>query len=202
MSTKVVLLDLGNVLFRFNLNTFATKYLKKTPKSKIESFNSLILKFSDLGYSYEKGNISSFEFFTQLKEQTNYEGTFDEWSVIWNDIFTPIPEVIELAMQLSKKYPVNILSNINELHFNYLKECYPVVFMVFGKKFLSFEMHLRKPENQIFKETTKLCGVAPNEILFIDDIEENIVAAKNNGLNAYQFTSYKKLIEVLKEENI
>jgi putative hydrolase of the HAD superfamily len=193
MSIKIVVFDLGNVLFKFDLSKFVKEFLKKVPRHKNEAAGKLILEYSDVGYNYEKGNISSVGFYIRLKECTDYSGTCNEFCIIWNNIFTPIPETIEILSITAKKYPVALLSNTNELHFEYLKKCFPSVFMIFDKMFLSYKMHLRKPENEIYQNIINYYKIVPSEILFIDDLEENIEAARNNGMTAVKFTGAYEL---------
>jgi putative hydrolase of the HAD superfamily len=82
--------------------------------------------------------------------------------------------------------------------FYFLKKGYPQVFSLFNKFFLSYEMHLRKPEHEIFKQVIKHYNVAPSEIFFTDDIEENIKAARINGINARLFIKTSELVRQLK----
>ncbi len=202
MSTKVVVFDLGKVIFDFDLLKFIVNYAKKTPVHKAADFKKLILEYSDLAASYEKGTISSLEFYESLSGHTHYSGSYNEFCAIWNNIFEPLSETISLFPGLLKKYHLAILSNTNELHFEYLKNKYPQIFSHFGKIFLSYEMKMRKPDDEIFRKVIEYYKVLPEEIFFIDDIEANVKAAENNGLKAHRFTSSKDLAKKLKTERI
>jgi HAD superfamily hydrolase (TIGR01509 family) len=46
-----------------------------------------------------------------------------------------------------------------------------------------------KPDAQIFHEATRRFGLAPSELLFIDDVAHNVEAARALGWRALQFTS-------------
>jgi len=51
-------------------------------------------------YSYERGNISSFDFYNALVKKPGYYGDYDEFSSVWNNIFEPIPETREVITSL------------------------------------------------------------------------------------------------------
>ncbi|MDR0398332.1 MAG: HAD family phosphatase [Endomicrobium sp.] len=202
MFTKIIVFDLGNVIFKFDLMKFIKAYIQRIPDHKITDFNELIPTYSEFAYSYEKGNISSFDFYDILAKRTQYLGTYNEFVFQWNNIFEPMPETIELIAMLASKYKLAILSNTNELHFDYLKDRYPEAFALFNDFFLSYKMHLRKPEDEIYQQVIRRYNVLPSEIFFIDDMEENIKAAKRNGINAWLFTKTYDLTKKLKEEKV
>jgi putative hydrolase of the HAD superfamily len=205
MSTKVIVFDLGNVIFKFDLMKFIKAYIQRIPDHKITDFNKLIPTYSEFAYSYEKGNISSFDFYAILAKRTHYNGTYNEFVLQWNNIFEPIPETIELIVELANNYKLAILSNTNELHFDYLKDRYPGVFVLFNDFFLSYKFRSRKPEDKIYQHLIRhysIYNILPSEIFFTDDIEENIEAAKKIGINSYLFTKTYDLIKKLKEKKV
>ncbi|MDV4155953.1 HAD-IA family hydrolase [Rhizobium brockwellii] len=55
----------------------------------------------------------------------------------------------------------------------------------------------RKPSPDFFRLATERAGVLPGEIAFIDDMAENIEAARQFGWNAAQWTAGTKLIGAL-----
>ena len=137
MFIKIIVFDLGNVIFKFDLMKFIKAYIQRIPDHKITDFNKLIPAYSEFAYSYEKGNISSFDFYDILVKRTQYLGTYNEFVFQWNNIFEPMPETIELIAVLASKYKLAILSNTNELHFDYLKDRYPEAFALFNDFFLT-----------------------------------------------------------------
>ncbi|MDR3256151.1 MAG: HAD family phosphatase [Endomicrobium sp.] len=202
MSIKIIVFDIGHVIIRFDLSKFIKACLKKIPEHKVSNFNDLFPVYSDIAYSYEKGNISSLDFYNIIAKKTEYRGTYSEFSTIWNGIFELIPGTIEIVTALAQNYQLAVFSNTNELHFNYLKDRYADVFGLFSKFFLSHEMHLRKPENEIFKQLIQNYGILPSQIFYTDDVEENIRVAKRNGISAHLFTSPLELIKQLRNQKV
>ncbi|MCL2389954.1 MAG: HAD family phosphatase [Endomicrobia bacterium] len=203
MSIKAVIFDLGQVIFKFDLSKFINAFVKKTSETPIEYVNKLILEHSQDTFLYETGKISSLEFYNLLKEKTHYQGSFNEFSVIWNNIFKLKYETLEVIAALRQaKYHLAVLSNTNELHMEYLKAGYPEVFALFDKFFLSYEMNERKPDDKIFQKIIEYYACEPSSLFFTDDLDENVRAAKRNGITAYQFTTALNLKGNLKSEGI
>ncbi len=58
----------------------------------------------------------------------------------------------------------------------------------------SCEEHIRKPGLEIYARTVARLGVAPERALFIDDMAENIAAARAAGLQARQYVAGMPLL--------
>ncbi|MCL1901259.1 MAG: HAD family phosphatase [Endomicrobia bacterium] len=198
---EVVIFDLGKVIFDFDLTKFTSAFSKKTSK-KGEDINKLIFEYWDLAASYETGKITSLEFYEQLAKRTHYRGSYNEFSVIWNDMFTPIAGTIEIIAQTAAKHKVAMLSNTNELHFEFLKAAYPQVFLLFSDFYLSYEMNARKPEDEVYKKVISHYGIEPEKLFFTDDLQQNVDAAVRHGIKAYKFTSPADLKRNLQIEGI
>jgi putative hydrolase of the HAD superfamily len=61
----------------------------------------------------------------------------------------------------------------------YPRELFPELF---DAVVISSEVGMRKPEERIFRHAAELLGLAPEECVFIDDIEANVLAARTLGL--------------------
>ena len=58
---------------------------------------------------------------------------------------------------------------------------------VFDREFYSCELGVAKPDLEYFRKITRLTGIAPESMLFLDDREGNVAAAKTAGLQAVRF---------------
>ena len=58
---------------------------------------------------------------------------------------------------------------------------------------------MQKPDREIFEFAQKKAGVKPQEILFIDNQEKHVLAAQENGWEAYFYDSgdYEKSNKLL-----
>jgi putative hydrolase of the HAD superfamily len=58
----------------------------------------------------------------------------------------------------------------------------------------SHEEGIRKPERRIFELTCARLGLQPGEILFLDDVEENVAAAREFRMQAVLFQNTTQAI--------
>jgi len=91
-------------------------------------------------------------------------------------------EVVDLLPLLEKKYSLFALSNTNKLHIESVKQDYPHLFQYFKQGFYSNELSARKPDTEIYEKVFKMIDLPPHEVLFIDDMVENIRGAERAGI--------------------
>jgi HAD superfamily hydrolase (TIGR01509 family) len=110
----------------------------------------------------------------------------------------PVPGMEELVRSLSLKVPLGLLSNTNPLHFDACMERLRVLQFI-PSHFLSYRLRSLKPEPAIFAQTIDFLQMDPRDILYIDDIPENIEAAERAGLNGHLFVGSEELEVLLSE---
>ena len=66
-------------------------------------------------------------------------------------------------------------------------------FKYFDEMILSEDLKINKPEPEMFQEIIRLSQVMSQNILFIDDKDENILASEAEGLIGLKFIDVKKL---------
>ncbi|MFD1063654.1 HAD family hydrolase [Winogradskyella litorisediminis] len=109
----------------------------------------------------------------------------------WNFIIKDFPEYrLDFIQQLAreKKYNLILLSNTNEMHINFIKQnvsFYNEFKNCFDKFYLSHEIHLRKPNTDIYEFVLNENNLNAEECLFIDDTKENTEAAKTLNINTW-----------------
>jgi putative hydrolase of the HAD superfamily len=194
---NVIIFDLGNVLVDFNHRIAADRISKFTEKSPDEIFN--IFFDSELTGLFEEGKISPKDFFSKIKDMLNLELDYDAFLPIWNEIFFLTKEnlaVYNLAKQLKNNYKIALLSNINILHFDYLKEKFPV-FDAFHNIIASYEVGARKPHPLIYKKTLDILESLPRQVFYTDDRPELAQSAKELGIRGFVFRGIEQLKEDL-----
>ncbi len=89
---------------------------------------------------------------------------------------------------LRTKYKVYLLSNINEpiwsLTIKELQKMGLTPEDCFDKCFLSYEMHLAKPNASIYEQVIKETGLKPEHTLYFDDRKVNYEAGKQLGFQS------------------
>ncbi len=188
----VLVFDLGRVLIGFDPNLLIDRLLPYTNWTKEDIY--WFFATSDLVDTFEKGKISTCDFFSQLKRILSLQDiSYDEFLPMWNDIFFPYPEMLRL-IELIKEYTdisIVLLSNISLPHYDFLCACYPQL-SLFDEKLLSFQVGFRKPEKGIYKillERTAGC----RNLFYTDDIERFIYSARALGIDSEVFRGIHSL---------
>ncbi|MDO8603642.1 MAG: HAD family phosphatase [Candidatus Omnitrophota bacterium] len=184
---EAIFCDLGNVLINFDHRIAVKKILTKTKKNEHDIYQL----FFDSGITkdYEEGKISSLYFFNKVRDSLNLDIDNAKLLPIWNDIFfeTPLNKKIQAFLAEAKeKYKLVMISNINETHWEFLKNKIPI-FSKFDKLILSYEVGFRKPAKEIYDAALESVKIAPSEVFYIDDRKDLIEAASKFGINGMAF---------------
>ena len=179
MKISAVCFDLGKVLIDFDWQQVLKKVAKKSTLSP-EEIGARMSHDNEL-LGYERGAISSAEFFNHLKTRLEYTGTTKTLRTAFTQIFTPLTENIALAALLAPHYPMAIISNTNDAHITYAEKAYSF-FSLFTARVYSHQVGTMKPNREIYEHARLvLGGIDPQEMLFIDDLEPNILGAAQLG---------------------
>ncbi len=197
---KTFIFDLGKVIVPFDFDN-ALKILES-----VGDFSSLEVKEKIFASKevllFEKGEIAPEEFFEFLKNLLNLRMNFDEFVQAWNSIFSSEPIVSEdLIEKLAAKYRLVVLSDTNKIHFEFIKEKFPIL-QHFSDFVVSYEVGFLKPSTEIFQVAVEKAECLPEECFFTDDREANVEGAKKFGINAFQFISPEQFEQELKNRNL
>ncbi len=190
---KTILFDLGKVLISFDHSIASKRIAESSDCDEADIYN--LFFDSDLTAEFEEGKVSPQEFFLKVKERLGIRLEYNEFLAVWNEIFFVTDDnsrVHSLAISLKSKYSLAMLTNINCLHFNYIKEHYSIL-PDFSRVFTSFELKLKKPDPAIYKKVIDLLGNKPQEIFYTDDRPELIDVAKSLGMRAFIFKDFLQL---------
>jgi len=194
------LFDLGKVLIDFNFET-GVQALHASCSISRDRFEEVLWDETWIR-RYERGEISTGEFHSYLCETAALKMDLIGFRDVWSSVFLPGLLVSEdLLGALKKRYPLILVSNTNEAHFEFIRSRYPVV-EFFDEHVLSYEVGSLKPDRKIFEQAIRVSGCAPEALFFTDDREENILAARELGIRAHQFRTERKLIEALQEAGV
>ena len=201
MNYENIIFDLGNVLVKLDeaATMRAFEKLGWPKKDHIREYAEGLKLFQAMGV----GLMNNRQFFDAVRETTHSEATDAQITDAANAMLLYIPdEKKRKLLQLREAgHRVFLLSNTIDLHWQYCKEkLFPMdhygVEDYFEKTFLSQEMHMKKPDNEIFQQVIKDAAIDPNATLFIDDLEVNCEAAERNGIHTFQnkdFDDWMKL---------
>ena len=188
---KNIVFDLGGVLVDLDFKA-AINGLQKAGFANVKE-QLQTLHQGGIFQKFELGEMSADEFRTAIRENSTVELTDEEVDNLWNAMLLEIPrEKLELILDLRGKYMVYLLSNTNSIHWDYVcKNAFNYrgfrVKDYFEATFLSYEMHLAKPDKAIFEKVLQDANLLPEETLFIDDSEANCKAAEEVGIHAHHY---------------
>jgi FMN phosphatase YigB (HAD superfamily) len=197
---QALLFDLGKVLIDFNFET-GVQALHASCSISRDQFEEVLWDETWIR-SYERGEISTIQFHEYLCKTANLGMPLPHFQEVWSSVFLPGLMVSEqLITELKRNYPLILVSNTNEAHFEYVRSKYRVV-DYFDRYVLSYEVGSLKPDKEIFEYAIAAANRPAEALFFIDDREENIIAARQLGINAHQFKSQKELVAALQDAGV
>ena len=204
---KNIIFDYGNVIFDIDFR-IAQASFEKLGLNDIENFfahKSHNQLFDDL----ETAAISPAEFRAGIRKAANKpELTDEEIDNAWNSLLIgTIQENHDLLLKVKEKYRTFLLSNNNEIHYDWIINYLKTTFKInnyddyFEKAYFSQQMKLRKPNINIFEQVLKENNLNPAETLFIDDSPQHIEGAKKVGLHTLLMTEKPANLESFLKSN-
>jgi FMN phosphatase YigB (HAD superfamily) len=206
---KNIIFDYGNVIFDIDFR-IAQASFKKLGIVDIENFFAH-KAHNQLFDDFETGSISPSEFRAGIRQAANKpELTDQEIDDAWNSLLIgTIQENHDLLLKVKNKYRSFLLSNNNEIHYDWIINYLKATFKInnyddyFEKAYFSQQMKLRKPNTNIFEQVLKDNNLNPAETLFIDDSPQHIEGAKKLGINTLLMTEKPaQLAQFLKANQI
>jgi putative hydrolase of the HAD superfamily len=196
---KAIIFDLGKVLvhFDFKRGYQALEGLCPYPAMEIPRR----LGETDLVERFETGLLEPRDFVQQLTRILELRVDYDRFCQIWSSIFghTLVPE--RMLEGLAARYRLVLLSNTNAIHFEMIRENYPIL-RHFHDLVLSYEVKAMKPDPEIYRAAIQRAGCLPEECFYTDDIARYVDGARQLGIDAVQFLSADQLESELKARGI
>ncbi len=191
---KCVLFDLGGVLIKIYPDEFAEKI-----NIKPDDFFKIFKKFEG---PISLGNEPPLDVLREIIDSSNIDISLDKVVKCFKEdyIGERIDKTFKLISELREKgYFIGLLSNTNEIHFNYIyKEIDGL--KNFDKVYISYKLHLIKPDKKIFNYVENDLKFNKDEIILIDDSSENIDAAYEYGLNTIKVENNDPDIDMIKNK--
>lgn len=198
--TKAILFDLGNVLVPFRQERGYAAFSEFTGLSAQEIADQL--KKSTVYGDYESGRLNTAEFHAAMQDLLQLRFDLVSLREAWNRIFLPETATSdELVAALKRNYRLVLLSNTNELHFDWLREHYPIL-RHFDAFTLSHEVQAMKPDPKIYHAAVANAQCEPHECFYTDDILNYVEAARTHGIRAELFTGEADLRQHLTNHQI
>lgn len=186
---KLFAFDMGHVLIDFDWSAVCAGFCKRA-NFEGDDFKPVLKHLGSLGY--ETGKIGTELFLAELNRALKTEIDETEFTTLWNATFVENLEMVKVLTKLKTAFRLYLLSNTNENHYGWIQQTYDVA-RHFEELILSYEVGHAKPDAPIYGEVMARSGLAAKHCLFVDDLEENIIAAREAGMQAILFTSPEAL---------
>src|ERR1043166_426250 len=190
MPVKSIIFDLGGVIINLDQQRTIEAFNRISEKPFQELYSSA--NQSDLFNHFDKGEVSSAIFFSELRKMIRHSGPDEELLTAWNAMLLDIPESrLEMLVKARQKYKTFLLSNTCEPHIEeinkYLYNEHGVRNFsdYFEKTYYSCRVGLRKPDPEIFNLVLRENNLNADETVFIDDTVQHVRAAGECGIRAY-----------------
>ena len=187
---KNLIMDFGGVIINLTRNRC------------IEAFESLGVKdireqivnnyqHKDLFMQVEIGSITTAGFRDGIRRLSGQALTDEQIDNAWIAMLDDVPDYkLNLLLDLRKHYNTMLLSNTNEIHWEWSERtCFSYkghhVSDFFNRIYLSYKLHMLKPNADIFEYVLQDAGIKSEETLFIDDAMPNCRTAESLGLHTY-----------------
>ncbi|KXT80780.1 HAD superfamily hydrolase [Streptococcus oralis] len=193
-----IILDMGNVLLEWNKD----KILQGVSDTKEEYlvldkaiFQSGLWERLDLGIMTREELVLK----VVLMIGSTYQKKVEE--VIWNwpsyiDIYR---EVFPVLSELKKKgHRIFVLSNTSKVFYDLLEDQLSPLKELLDGFVLSCDIKAIKPDLAMFEEILGKYSLDPATCVFLDDMEDNTMAAEKLGIKAYQVKKRSDVVDILK----
>lgn len=203
---KAIVFDMGGVVIPLNLQRCIDNFKTRAGFNDIENYLNAYHQMGFIG-DLEEGKIDEDEFYRECLKHCAPTASAETVNECFQSLLDGInPDALRLFRELKDTYPLYVLSNNNPLSMRAFDELIKKEGMtvedIFRDTFFSYRLHMLKPSREFFLYTIEHIGVKSEEILFIDDSETNILAARAVGLQTLLYDSsrhnlYQEVMKLL-----
>jgi FMN phosphatase YigB (HAD superfamily) len=188
---RIVIFDLGDVLFRWSPST----------QTSIPGRTLKLIISSGIWHEYERGRLSEAECYEIVSQKygldpSEVNGAFSQA----RDSLNVDPKVLSIIRRMKShtgyELSVYAMSNISKPDYAVLRTKL-TNWDLFDDVFTSGEAGIRKPDLSFYQHVIGAIGANSDEIIFVDDKLENIIAARSLGICAIQYENAAHLAKTL-----
>jgi 2-haloacid dehalogenase/putative hydrolase of the HAD superfamily len=185
MAPRAVLFDVGNVLVRWDPRTLYSKIFPDP--SQRDWFLAHVCTMA-WHSEHDRGRSMADNAAALIARFPQYAEAIRAWDERWDEMFSgPIPETVEAIEALhARGVPLYALTNMPA---EKADACFAMspAFARFRDIVVSGREGVIKPDPAIFAIACARAGLAPPELLFVDDSPVNIEAAHRLGFDVHAF---------------
>jgi putative hydrolase of the HAD superfamily len=203
MKIKNIIFDLGGVLLDIDYNRTVQAFHRLGLTDAKAQFTKE--RQTEIFQTYERGGMTDQAFLAALGAYmpSVHAG---EIAHAWCALLGSMPlGRMELLEKLAQRYDLFVLSNTNSIHQVEFEKTIDqkIGWERFSRAFkhigYSHQLHLRKPDAEVFEKMLELNGLQAEETFFIDDTEEHVLSARSLGIQAFHLRDDEDIRDVFRE---
>lgn len=196
---KNIVFDLGDVIINIDPPRTYQAFADLLECSLKEAY----VKVDGAGFfdRYDRGEFNDSEFLSFVRAELGIEVSDALLMDCWNALLLDIPKQrIERIQALSKKYNLYLLSNTTAIHIDAVNDILEQATGVadlkelFIKTYYSFDMKMRKPDEEIYVTMLSDGNMIAEETVFLDDTLKNVEAANKVGIHGLYVTKENDML--------
>ena len=183
---KNVIFDCGRVLIHYDTHYICSHFADNEEDIRILSEIGMSRKYWS---RFDLGTLSDAEYLREVRTEIPEHLHFAAEAVLnsWTKLCPPIDGMNELVLDLKERgVGLYLLSNFGKRLRADIDTCFPILGELDGIV-ISSELGITKPDQRIYRHTLEKYGLAADECVFIDDVEDNVRAAESLGIHGYVF---------------
>jgi glucose-1-phosphatase len=194
---ELLLFDLGGVLVEYT----GLKDVRRLLNGNVgdDEFARLVAATAPCWGNFECGRMTPDEFLDEFVSvwplavtRERFESEFQTWTR------GLLPGAEATLAELRPRYRLAALSNSNVLHWRRITGDL-VLASLMERVFGSHEIGWRKPAPEAYEHVLTELDVRPQQTVFFDDLQENVQAARDQGMQAYRVAGVEELRRCLRQ---
>ena len=206
---KAVIFDIGRVIVRLDprrafapISALLEHAASRPGKSLSPQATWELIRCDERWQDWQEGRISPSEWHAHLMQRLKLPLSYTEFRDAWNRVLDPEPILGEdLFERLAGRCRLALLSNTDPIHVSCLEESFSLG-RHFPVRIYSCRVGASKPSPAIYRAALHALGVTAEDALYIDDVQEFVLAARQMGLDAIQFKTAALLERDLQKRHL
>lgn len=191
MSARALLFDLGGVVCRFlpERRLAALAGLSGLESEQIRAR----LWDSGLDADFDGGKFTAASMVRAVCERLGIDAPYAAIEQAWTAAFEPDPDVLAIVAAGRQRHRTALLTDNGPLLRDAMPRLFPEISRLLDPLLFSCDLRARKPSPAIFLRALDRLGVAPGDVILIDDSPAAVDSARAAGLQVVLFTSAPEL---------
>ncbi|MDE1854838.1 MAG: HAD family phosphatase [Candidatus Micrarchaeota archaeon] len=193
---KCILFDLGGVIIDYTDDRYFYPYLARVSGVPVKKVWHTIQNRMEA--RLDTGQINLRDFNRAVANRLGIKPSQVKWYEMHRDNSRINRGTMGVVRRLHKRYSVSYLSNVDRSRYEWSTKLLRPYLKFFEHRFASCEIGMRKPSAAIYRYALRHMGFGGREVIFIDNLEENVRGARRAGIKSVLFKSPRQLERALK----